>query len=79
MPYDYIKRMYDFQPEIGRRVRHTVTKRDGRIGREKPSHGHYVRVWFDGERFASNCHPGELEYIDAALTTSQRDPKWSEK
>lgn len=72
MSYDYIKRSYAFQPEIGRRVRHTVTKRDGRIGRESPSQGHYVQVWFDGQRFASPCHPGELEYI-AAPTVSAAD------
>lgn len=64
MTYDYIKRNYAFQPEIGRRVRHAVTKGEGEIRREKPGSGQYVQVRFDGQKFSLPCHPGELEYID---------------
>ena len=63
MAYDYIKRAYQFQPVVGRRVRHTVTKREGKITREDKDHGHYVQVRFDGQKFALPCHPGELAYI----------------
>ena len=63
MAYDYIKRTYEFQPEIGRRVRHTVTERDGIIDREADGMGHYVMVKFDGKKYAAPCHPGELAYI----------------
>jgi len=63
MAYDYIKRAYEFQPEIGRRVRHTVTKREGLIGREDKSQGHYVQVKFDGQNFRLPCHPDELQYL----------------
>ncbi len=49
MAYDYIKRTYAFQPEVGRRVRHTVTTREGVISRENKSQGHYVQVKFDGQ------------------------------
>lgn len=64
--YDYIKRTYSFQPELGRRVRSTVTKQEGEIKRESPSQGHYVMVRFDGGKFSLPCHPGELEYVTAA-------------
>lgn len=73
MSYDYIKRSYAFQPEIGRRVRHTVTKGEGVIARESLSSGHYVQVRFDGQRHRSCCHPGELEYIDGALAAEPKD------
>ena len=71
MAYDYIKRSYAFQPEIGRRVRHTVTKGEGVIARESPGQAHYVRVRFDGKKFSLPCHPDELEYI-AALTQAEK-------
>lgn len=63
MAYDYIKRTYDFKPEVGRRVRHTVTNNDGVIAREAPGMSHYVQVKFDGKKFSLPCHPGELAYI----------------
>jgi hypothetical protein len=63
MAYDYIKRSYKFQPEVGRRVRHTVMQDQGVIAREDKSAGHYVQVKFDGRKFASPCHPDELEYV----------------
>ena len=61
--YGYVKRTYAFQPEVGRRVRHTVTGRVGAITREDRSQGHYVMVHFDGASFSMPCHPGELEYV----------------
>lgn len=63
MAYDYIKRTYSFVPEIGSRVRHTETQREGIISREDKSAGHYVQVKFDGMNHARPCHPGELRYI----------------
>ena len=62
MAYDYIKRTYTFQPQVGRRVKHTVTGKLGVISREDRSASHYVQVRFDGQRFALPCHPMELEY-----------------
>lgn len=75
MAYEYIKRTYKFQPEIGRRVKHTVTKNEGVIAREDRSAGHYVQVRFDGRRFVSPCHPDELEYTERNPGT---DPKTGE-
>jgi hypothetical protein len=63
MAYEYIERMYGFKAEVGRRVRHSVTQRDGVIAREKPAVGHYVQVKFDGMAHALPCHPEELSYI----------------
>lgn len=63
MAYDYIKKNYSFAPEVGKRVRHTETKRTGVIGRESPSAGHYVQVKFDGQKFNLPCHPNSLEYV----------------
>lgn len=62
MSYDYIKRAYAVTPTVGERVRHTVTGNSGIIAREDRSQGHYVQVKFDGRKFASPCHPLELEY-----------------
>lgn len=60
--YTWIKNTYSFQPEVGRRVRHTVTKKEGVIATED-SQANYVQVRFDGQRHKSPCHPGELAYI----------------
>lgn len=62
MGYDYIRRTYGIEPKVGARVQHTVTKRFGKIMREKPSEGNYVRVMFDGLGFGMPCHPKELDY-----------------
>ena len=62
MAYEYIKRTYGVSPEPGKVAYHTVTKQWGVIKREKPSHGHYVQVQFEGEKHASPCHPTELQY-----------------
>lgn len=65
MAYEYIKRMYAFQPEVGRRVCHTEIDKCGVITRESKSAGHYVQVRFDGRKHPSPCHPGALVYIEA--------------
>lgn len=69
MSYDYIKRTYTFHPKVGMRVRHTVTGKEGVIGREDRSQGHYVQVRFDGRNFASPCHPMELDYVTEAVSS----------
>jgi hypothetical protein len=63
MAYEYIKRTYSFQPEVGRRVRHLYTTNAGVITRENRSASHYVQVRFDGKTFSLPCHPDELEYV----------------
>lgn len=63
MSYDYVKKAYKFQPEIGRRVRHTETNGEGVIVREDRSAGHYVQVRFDGRKHGASCHPDALEYV----------------
>lgn len=63
MAYDYIQRAYGFTAEIGRRVVHSVTKREGMIAREDKSAGHYVQVRFDGAKHSLPCHPDEIAYI----------------
>jgi hypothetical protein len=61
--YDYVKRTYSVNPEVGGRVTHQVTKRSGTITRENVTQGHYVMVKFDGRKFSSPCHPTELDYL----------------
>lgn len=62
MSYEYVKRTYDVEPKIGARVQHTVTKKFGKITREKPIAAHYVNVMFDGRGYSLPCHPTELDY-----------------
>ncbi len=62
MAYEWIKNTYSFQPEIGRRVKHTVTQGEGVIAKPS-SETNYVQVKFDGKKHAMPCHPGELTYI----------------
>jgi hypothetical protein len=64
MAYDYVRRTYNVNPVVGRRVTHTVTNKSGIIAREDKGAGHYVQVRFDGQRHALPCHPTEL--IDAS-------------
>jgi hypothetical protein len=61
--YDYIKRTYRVDPQVGGAVTHQVTGRSGTIAREKKSQAHYVMVKFDGQTFSSPCHPTELDYF----------------
>jgi hypothetical protein len=63
MTYDYIKKTYGVEPKVGDRVQHTVTKRFGKITREKRSATHYVNVMFDGLGLSQLCHPTELDYL----------------
>jgi hypothetical protein len=67
MSYDYIKRTYTFQPQVGKHVRHTETNKTGTISREDRGQSHYVMVRFDGQSFALPCHPMALEYVPHAL------------
>ncbi len=62
MTYDYIKRVYSFQPEVGKHVRHTVTGKNGTITPDDPGQGHYVQVRFFGKAYSLPCHPEELVY-----------------
>lgn len=74
MTYDYVKRAYGVGPVVGARVRHTELKGPrsfGTIARESPTHGHYVQVRFDGQNFASNCHPTALDYAPVEPEASQ--------
>lgn len=61
--YDYIFKHYGVRPKIGGRVEHAVVEGKGTIMREAKSHGHYVRVRFDGQKHPSFCHPLELEFL----------------
>lgn len=65
MAYEYIKRTYAVTPEIGGRVRHHVTNKEGTIAREDRSASHYVQVRFDGDAHALPCHPTEMDYLSA--------------
>lgn len=65
MTYDYVKCTYQVNPQVGRRVHHQVTKKDGTIARENKSMSHYVMVKFDGQKHSSPCHPTELDYLQA--------------
>lgn len=60
--YDYVRRTYDVDPQVGLWVTHTVTGRKGVITREDKSAGHYVQVKFEGYKKALPCHPTELQY-----------------
>jgi len=69
MAYDYIKKTYSVDPRVGSRVQHTVTKKFGKIAREKQSAGNYVQVMFDGRGFSVPCHPTELNYAPVEHAT----------
>jgi hypothetical protein len=71
MPYDYIKRSYDFQPEVGRRVRQLETGNSGVIARENRSMSHYVMVRFDERKHSTPCHPSSLEYLPEPVSAHQ--------
>jgi len=62
MKYDYVRRTYGVDPIVGQRVRHTEIDKFGTVARESASQAHYVMVKFDGQNFASPCHPTALEY-----------------
>jgi len=62
MTYDYVRRTYNVDPQVGHWVTHTITKKTGVIVREDKSAGHYVQVRFEGQKHAVPCHPTELQY-----------------
>lgn len=67
--YAYVRRYYGVDPVVGARVRHTEMtgpRSFGVIAREDPSQGHRVMVRFDGQKFASPCHPTSLDYAPEA-------------
>lgn len=64
MTYDYVRRTYEFEPRVGRRVRHDETQKEGVITAENLGCAHYVQVQFDGADFSLPCHPDSLEYVD---------------
>lgn len=66
MHYMYVRKAYGVKPVTGERVHHPVVKKNGTIARENKSQSHYVMVKFDGSKFASPCHPTELEYLGPA-------------
>lgn len=72
-PYDYIRHTYSFDPVIDRRVRHTITGREGVIAPEEPGAGHYVQVRFGDDTWALPCHPMELVYVDQPATPAMED------
>lgn len=65
MSYDYIRRMYGVNPVPGRKARHTETGELVTIMREKPSHGHYVRIKMPNG-VAGFSHPTALDYTASA-------------
>ena len=66
MPYDYIRRTYGVSPAVGQRI--TMNGRPGVIIRPTGD-PQYLRVRFDGQKHASDCHPTwELNYAPSAGT-----------
>lgn len=63
MPYDYVRRAYGVDPQIGQPVKLENSSKVGTVAREDLSMAHYVMVRFDGQRHASPCHPTSLEYL----------------
>ncbi|HEX9947377.1 MAG TPA: hypothetical protein VGA98_07550 [Allosphingosinicella sp.] len=61
--YDYIRERYGLIFISPRRVKHTVTKREGEIEPRRNRAGHYVHVRFDGDSEGLPCHPEELEHV----------------
>ena len=61
MAYEYVKSYYGVRPVIGRRVRLENSDRFGVITRRR-AYDHRVWVRFDGQSFASPCHPTSLDY-----------------
>lgn len=67
MSYDYVRRNYPVDPQVGQRVTLAEGRQrpSGVVTRENKSQSHYVMVRFDGQRHASPCHPTSLEYHHA--------------
>ncbi|HET8638122.1 MAG TPA: hypothetical protein VFL96_14835 [Acidobacteriaceae bacterium] len=54
MAYDYIRRTYGVEPQIGQRI--TMDGKPGVIVRPQGD-PQYLRVRFDGQKHVSNVHP----------------------
>ncbi len=65
MAYEYVKRAYGVDPQIGGRVRLEHTGKEGVIA-ARAAYDNYVWVTFNGVNFATPCHPKSLEYLPAA-------------
>lgn len=72
LTYDYVRRMYGVDPQVGQQVRHLVTNQVGSIARPR-SPEHYVHVRFDGSRNVLPCHPTELEYSSPPSVSRRRE------
>lgn len=62
MAYEYIARTYGRRFQIGQRILHTVTGREGVVTRRRGDM-HYLRVRFCGNRHLRNVHPLEAEIL----------------
>jgi hypothetical protein len=64
MAYEYIKRMYGVDPQIGQRITHY--SKPGEIVRPQ-GNPQYLNVLFDGQKHTSNVHPtDEVLYLPVA-------------
>ncbi|RWC99814.1 MAG: hypothetical protein EOS58_31715 [Mesorhizobium sp.] len=55
-----------YPKQIGRRVMHDETQKQGVVVVQPDSDATHVYVLFDGASQAIPCHPGSLEYVDQA-------------
>jgi hypothetical protein len=66
LAYEYVKRAYGVNPEVGMRVTFNekgCARKEGVIvGKRAEEYDHYVHVRFDGTKFDVPCHPTSLEY-----------------
>lgn len=65
MSYDYVRRTYGVDPQVGQRVRHSELRanNEGKVAPMDESCAHYVMVKFDGRDEPAPCHPTALEYL----------------
>ena len=61
MAYEYVKKFYGVNPEVGMRVTTQDGKKSGMVV-AKRSYDHYVHVRFDGQKHDVPCHPLDLVY-----------------
>ena len=74
MSYDYIKKAYRVEPQVGARVQHDVTRKFGTIARESRSASHYVMVKFEGSKHSLPCHPLELGLPEIPMSNRKFQP-----
>jgi hypothetical protein len=67
--YEYVRKTYGVPAYVGVRVR--AGEREGVIVSAR-SDLHYVHVRFDGQKFAVNAHPSDVEYLDVAAVAANR-------